>query len=196
MTQHTTVKIFLWNQACGTFLHKRECTWIAAMPTKELTVSLNVSSLESIRRSNSWTPYGLRSVSDRMIDSRKQSTVIRSRPICGHWVPIPANTNHTGRTSDDTFWTRHTQTYAVSDTNICCRRMFQCTLHISSAHHHTRVPIFTKLAYCTINTAEVKKFLQRKLNKTSLMNTCVSSWVHIHTGCSQIHTKICDCQNL
>ena len=86
-------------------LEMRELTWMAAMPTNELTVLLNVSSFESISRSHSWIPYGLSTASDRMIDSRKQSKVIRSRPMCGHWVPIPANTNHTGRTSDDTFWT-------------------------------------------------------------------------------------------
>ena len=91
--------------------HKtREWTWMATFPTNELTISLNVSSFESMIRSQRSIPYGFSRASDRMIDSRKQSKVIRSRPICGHWHPMPVNTNHTGRTPDDIFWTQHIHT--------------------------------------------------------------------------------------
>jgi len=81
------------------------------MPTNELTTSLNIFSVELIRISTRSIPYGLRAMSERMIDSRKQSKVIRSRPIWGHWVPIPENTNHTGRTSADTFYLQQPHTF-------------------------------------------------------------------------------------
>ena len=86
------------------------------MPTFELIILVNVSSFEFISMSQSWTPYGFRSASDRMIDSRKQSRVMRSRPMFGHWAPMPVNTYQMGRTSVDTCWIQYTETRAYNYT--------------------------------------------------------------------------------
>ena len=93
----------------GSIVKKHEITWMLTMPTNEPMILMNDSSIDLIRISTRSIPYGLRTVSERLIDSRKQSKVIRSRPIWGHCVPIPEKTNHTGRTSADTFYLQQTR---------------------------------------------------------------------------------------
>lgn len=76
---------------------------MATMQTNTLAGSL--SELSSFNRSHRLTPSGFSSESDLMMDCRKQSIAIRSRPIVGHWDPIPEKTNHTGRVPPITFCT-------------------------------------------------------------------------------------------
>lgn len=108
------------------------------MPTKQLSILLKILASLVVRRSQILTPSGRKTASHFSTAAENTGICRRSRPMPGHWEPIPEKTYQSGSFTLSVFWKQ----------SFICDVDLRCNLY----KQHIYLPVYV----CTLTARAVQ----------------------------------------
>lgn len=139
------------------------------MPTKQLSILLKILASLVVRRSQILTPSGRKTASHFSTAAENTGICRRSRPMPGHWEPIPEKTYQSGSFTLSVFW----------------KQSFICDvdLHCNLYKQH--------IYYKTHSFASLRMYFNCESCSTMCMNWILHGFMKMDNTLTEIRYRLC-----